>query len=72
MVTETSVGIDYHERGVQVCVMSRDGRAEFNRKVRNDIDAVVEAIGRGRTEVTVVAEAWPLFHTRFRKLFIAG
>lgn len=57
MVTETSVGIDYHERGVQVCVMSRDGRVEFNRKVRNDIDAVVEAIGRGRTEVTVVAEA---------------
>jgi transposase len=57
MVTETSVGIDYHERGVQVCVMSRDGRVEFNRKVKNDIDAVVEAIGRGRTEVTVVAEA---------------
>lgn len=56
MVTETSVGVDYHERGVQVCVMSRDGRVEFNRKVKNDIDAVVEAIGRSRTGVTVVAE----------------
>ena len=57
MVTGTSVGIDYHKDMLQVCVLNEDGTVGANRRSANDIEAVVQLIGRERVAVTVAAEA---------------
>lgn len=38
------VGLDYHDAGVQVCVMDRQGRMQMNRRQANDWRAIVEAV----------------------------
>lgn len=43
------VGIDYHQSGIQVCVMDPNGKTLVNRKVADDWQAVLQAVGhRGR------------------------
>jgi transposase len=39
------VGLDYHQQGLQVCILDRDGRVRCNRDCRNDGEAVVRLIG---------------------------
>ncbi|MBN1492273.1 MAG: transposase, partial [Phycisphaerae bacterium] len=38
------VGLDYHDAGVQVCVMDRAGRMLMNRRCPNDWRAIVEIV----------------------------
>lgn len=40
------VGLDYHQEGVQVCVMDREGRALFNKKMNNSWTEIAAAVGR--------------------------
>lgn len=41
-----SVGLDVHQQVVQVCVMDRSGRVLSNRRVANDVAAIVEVVRR--------------------------
>jgi transposase len=38
------VGLDYHSDSIQVCVMTEDGETLRNRKVANEVGAVVECV----------------------------
>lgn len=40
----TFVGLDYHSDWIQVCILAKDGRQLANRRVNNDVMAVVEFI----------------------------
>jgi transposase len=43
------VGLDYHQKSIQVCILDGDGRVRTNRSVANDVDGlvrVVEAFGQ--------------------------
>lgn len=40
------VGLDYHQAGVQVCVLDPEGRSLMNRLVDNDAAAIAASIGR--------------------------
>ena len=57
MLAELSVGIDYHQRELQVCVMGSGGEVIRNRRVANDVQALVEVVSVGNHRVTVSAEA---------------
>ena len=57
MITGLSVGIDYHKDSLQVCVMNPDGQVKANRRVNNEVKAVIRAVGSFREDVTVCAEA---------------
>lgn len=57
MVTGTSVGIDYHQDMLQVCVLNEDGSVATNRRTSNEVEAVVRLVGTDRVAVTVAAEA---------------
>ncbi|MFW6039264.1 MAG: IS110 family transposase [bacterium] len=43
------VGIDYHEGFVQLCVMDASGQRLHERRVANEVAAIVEAAGSGQT-----------------------
>jgi len=51
------VGLDYHQDGVQVCVMDGEGQVLGNRKVRNSVAPIVAAIRRWGPPAAVAIEA---------------
>jgi transposase len=51
------VGLDYHQGGVQVCVMAADGRILGNRTVANEAEAIAEFVRRRGNRVTAAIEA---------------
>lgn len=51
------VGLDYHQDGVQVCVMDQDGRLLANRKVNNSVTAIIRSIRRFGRPTAVAIEA---------------
>ena len=51
------VGLDYHQNGVQVCVMDGDGQTLLNRQVKNSVKAIMAAIKRVGRPVGVAVEA---------------
>jgi transposase len=51
------VGLDYHQDGVQLCVMGGDGRVLANRKVNNSVAVIVAAIRRVGRPTAVAVEA---------------
>lgn len=57
MIPELSVGIDYHQDSLQVCVLDRSGKVRANRRIENDIGELIRAVGQGAREVVVAAEA---------------
>ena len=57
MITEKSIGIDYHDSGLQVCVMEREGRIVANRRIKNDVNALMAMLGKSPGKVVAVAEA---------------
>lgn len=40
------VGLDYHQRSVQVCIMDRDGQLLANRSCPNEVEAIVTFVER--------------------------
>ena len=53
MVTQLSVGIDYHQESLQVCVMEGDGRIRRNKRIVNDVKKLIETIGAEHEEVVI-------------------
>jgi transposase len=51
------VGLDYHQEGVQVCVMDGDGNVLLNRKVHNRTERIMKVVGRVGRPVGVAVEA---------------
>lgn len=51
------VGLDYHSKSVQVCVMDQSGKAVVNRRCGNDLVEIVAAVGPGRKVVRVAVES---------------
>lgn len=51
------VGLDYHQAGVQVCVMASDGRILGNRTVPDEARAITAFVGRHGTRITAAIEA---------------
>lgn len=51
------VGLDYHQGGVQVCVLDAEGRNLLNRKVNNEVEAIARAVCRQGRPVAVAVEA---------------
>lgn len=57
MVTENSVGIDYHEKYLQVCIISPSGEMLLNKQIKNSVKTAVDAVSRYGESACVVAEA---------------
>lgn len=57
MIPELSVGIDYHDECLQVCVLNKDGEVIRNVKIANDVGELIRTIGVKSQEVSVAAEA---------------
>jgi transposase len=51
------VGLDYHEKGVQVCVLEADGRQLANRSCVNDWRALAECVRPFGTDVRAAVES---------------
>lgn len=51
------VGLDYHQKSVQVCVLDRKGKQLWNRPVENDAKAIEQAIARHGTPRRIAIEA---------------
>lgn len=51
------VGLDYHQDGVQACVLDADGKSLANRSVANDAAAIAAAIGRHGAPQRIAVEA---------------
>ena len=51
------VGLDYHTDWIQVCILAQDGRQLANRRVINDVTAVVEFIESRGIPAVVALEA---------------
>lgn len=51
------VGLDYHSRSVQVCVMDREGTVLVNRKCGNSVAETGAAVGPSREVVRVAIES---------------
>ena len=56
-IVRLSVGLDYHQVGVQVCVLAPDGRVLANRSLPNDVGALMELAGRFGRPVQAAVEA---------------
>lgn len=56
-IVKVFVGLDYHDKSVQVCVMNVKGKILVNRRVPNDWRAIGEALGKGRRVAQVAIEA---------------
>ena len=57
MIAEKSVGIDYHQDSLQVCVLDGAGRVCVNRKIGNDIGELIRLVGGETSNIVVSAEA---------------
>jgi len=53
------VGLDYHQSGVQVCVMGHDGQILANNEAENDWRDIVRLVGTRGAEVRAAIEACP-------------
>lgn len=51
------VGLDYHQRAVQVCVVDRQGQVLMNRSCANDWRAIAAAAGRRGGEIRAAIES---------------
>jgi transposase len=51
------VGLDYHDRSVQVCVLGRDGTVLANRPCQNDWQAITAAVAKHPGPVRAAIEA---------------
>ena len=51
------VGLDYHSKSVQVCVVDESGRALVNRRCGNSVAEIGAAVGRDRTVRRVAVES---------------
>ena len=51
------VGLDYHSKSVQVCVVDREGTILVNRKCGNSVLEIGAAIGPGREVACVAIES---------------
>lgn len=51
------VGLDYHSKSVQVCVVDESGRGLVNRRCGNSVAEIGEAVGTGRTVRRVAVES---------------
>lgn len=52
-----SVGLDYHDQTIRVCVLAEDGKMLFNRDVSNDVRAVAREVRRFGEPRGVLIEA---------------
>ena len=52
-----SVGFDYHDELIRVCVMNAEGRTLVNRSVCNDIEAVVDLVSSYGSQAMCAVEA---------------
>ncbi len=51
------VGLDYHDRSVQVCVLDREGRVLANRSVANDVKEIAQVVAAEGRRVFAAIEA---------------
>lgn len=51
------VGLDYHDRSVQVCVLDWEGKVLSNRSVANDVEEITEVVGDKSGRVFAAVEA---------------
>ncbi len=56
-IVKVFVGLDYHDESIQVCAMTLKGKILVNRRVANDWEAVVLALGKGRRVAKAAIEA---------------
>lgn len=56
-IVETFVGLDYHQGGVQVCILNSEGKTLLNRKVDNHEDTIIRVVRRHGEPVGVAVEA---------------
>lgn len=56
-IAGNSVGIDYHEKTLQVCITSPEGKVLHNRGIANEVEHVVDVLQRYEPISSVVAEA---------------
>lgn len=57
MLTENSVGIDYHEKNLQICIISPEGKVLSNKQVKNSVEVARHVISQYGEKACVVAEA---------------
>jgi transposase len=57
LLSENSVGIDYHDGGIQICVLSPSGDSLGNSQCENDIDEAISYISRFGKVGAVAIEA---------------
>lgn len=53
----TFVGLDYHESGVQVCILDGAGKTLVNRSVANRAEAIERVVRRHGRPVRIAVEA---------------
>ena len=51
------VGVDYHQKSVQVCVVDVEGNVQMNRKLPSTVEAILSAVGQGSDVRGVAIEA---------------
>jgi transposase len=51
------VGVDYHQKSVQVCVVDVEGNVLMNRKLPSTVEAILAAVGQGSDVRGVAIEA---------------
>jgi transposase len=51
------VGLDYHQSGVQVCAMDKNGRVLVNKRCPNDWKAIMDRVGRTGCTIRVAIES---------------
>lgn len=56
-IVTTFVGLDYHDSGVQVCILNADGRILLNRRVSNRVSTIMAAIRRVGRPKAIAIEA---------------
>lgn len=56
-IVKTFVGLDYHQGGVQVCILNSNGETVLNRKVKNCEDAIIRVIRRQGEPAGLAVEA---------------
>lgn len=57
MISGNTLGVDYHDRVLQVCVMTEQGEVLTNRRIVNEFSEVEQVIARFSPVKSVVAEA---------------
>lgn len=57
MLPRNSVGIDYHSKTLQLCVISPKGEVLTNRRIGNDLSEVVQVVRQFGEDAVVAAES---------------